>query len=148
MSREVETATSAVTAMVEFQLVRRPVQHKTPVSVHRPAEVDRRLANGNGSCWPPVPSASSTSAQRHVQRPVDDDAHRAVLVVRADVGHRAHEVRIFASCGIAIRKWSVRLKCCIAVSIPAWRRALTSRAAAAQRDTATLAGIVRTSRCA
>ena len=69
-----------------------PVQHESAVELHGSAEVDRRLAErlvGKGNV-----DLLEQGRELHVDRPVDDDTQRAVLVVLAHIGERVRKIRV------------------------------------------------------
>ena len=70
----------------------RTVQHEAAVDLDRPAEHHRRFAQRLVA--ERHVDLLEQRRQRHLDRPVDDEAERALGVVLADVGQRMGEVRI------------------------------------------------------
>jgi len=69
------------------------VQHKTPVGLHRAAKAHRQV--DHIFAMQRDFDLFKQRGQRHAQRAVDDDAHRAFRAVFADKGERAREDRVF-----------------------------------------------------
>jgi hypothetical protein len=65
------------------------VQHEAALNLYRPAEIDRHLFQ-IGLVQRDL-NLVENLAQRQAQRPVHNNAQRAVLVVLADIGQRAGE---------------------------------------------------------
>jgi len=85
--------------MVEFPSACRTVGDETAIGVHRPAVINRAITDRL--------HLRQHFVELEIERPVDHDAHRALCVVRADVGHRVHEIRIGQGC-LAMRNCLVR----------------------------------------
>ena len=92
-SRELVRPTSLLTASVDCHWPMRTMQHEAAIGLHRAAEIDRQVGQALG--FELDVDFFEQAGQIHVDRAVDDDAQRTVLVVLADIDQGVGKIRIF-----------------------------------------------------
>jgi hypothetical protein len=71
----------------------RPMQHKTTIQLHRATKIDRQAGEAFGIELDI--NFVEQARQIHVDRTIDDNAQRAVLVVLANIDESVGKIRVF-----------------------------------------------------